>query len=423
MRTAALTVTQLNEYVRRTLASDPMLRGVYVTGEISNFKRHFSGHWYFTLKDEDAAINCAMFRQSAVSVRFHPENGQRVRVFGSVGLYAKTGSYQFYADAMEPDGVGDLYLQFEALKQKLAAEGLFDPALKKQIPFLPKGIGIVTSKTGAVIHDICRVTWRRFRGMPVYLCPVKVQGEGAAKEIAHALMLLDSMPEVDVIIVGRGGGSMEDLWAFNEESVARAIALCQTPVISAVGHETDFTIADFVADLRAATPSAAAELAVPEKETLRGAVGLMDEKLKMAFAQAINQKRLALGQLKNRLADTSPVQKRERMKNSLETMCLRMSAAVAHKINAHRMKLERAVEKLDPAAVSVLMVDRNRLEQALVRLRASGPLETMKRGYTVVMRNGKLIRGVHELNSGDRISLRMADGIASAVVEADHQNE
>lgn len=423
MRNAALTVTQLNEYVRRTLASDPMLRGVYVTGEISNFKRHFSGHWYFTLKDEEAAINCAMFRQSAVSVRFNPENGQRVRVFGSIGLYAKTGSYQLYAEVMEPDGVGDLYLQLEALKQKLAAEGLFDPSLKKTIPFLPKGIGIVTSKTGAVVHDICRVTWRRFSGMPVYLCPVKVQGEGAAKEIAHALMLLDAMPEVDVIIVGRGGGSMEDLWAFNEESVARAIALCQTPVISAVGHETDFTIADFVADLRAATPSAAAELAVPEKEALYGSVGLMDKKLQMAFAKAINQKRLVLGHLKSRLADTSPVQKQERMKNSLETLCLRMASVTAHRINAHRMKLDRAVEKLDSATVSVLMGDRNRLEHALVRLRAYGPLETMRRGYTVVMRNGQLIRSVHELSSGDRITLRMADGIASAVVEDDHQNE
>lgn len=191
MRGLTLTVSQLNEYVRRSLASDPMLHGLCLTGELSNFKRHTSGHWYFTLKDEEAAINCAMFRQAAMGVRFRPENGQRVRLFGSVGLYARTGAYQFYADAMEPDGLGELYLRFEALKQKLAAEGLFDPSLKKPLPLLPRGVGIVTSRTGAVVHDIARVSWRRYPGMPLYLCPVKVQGEGAAAEIAAAIRLLD----------------------------------------------------------------------------------------------------------------------------------------------------------------------------------------------------------------------------------------
>ena len=209
MRGLTLTVSQLNEYVRRSLASDPMLHGLCLTGELSNFKRHTSGHWYFTLKDEEAAINCAMFRQAAMGVRFRPENGQRVRLFGSVGLYARTGSYQFYADAMEPDGLGELYLRFEALKQKLAAEGLFDPSLKKPLPLLPRGVGIVTSRTGAVVHDIARVSWLRYPGMPLYLCPVKVQGEGAAAEIAAAIRLLDAFADVDVMIVGRGGGSME----------------------------------------------------------------------------------------------------------------------------------------------------------------------------------------------------------------------
>ena len=268
MKGLTLSVSQLNDYVRRSLASDPLLRGLCVTGEISNLKRHVSGHWYFTLKDEEAAINCAMFRQSAMSLRFRPENGQRVRAFGSVSLYVKTGSYQLYVDAMEPDGVGDLYMRFEALKRKLSEEGLFDAQLKKQLPFLPKGVGIVTSKTGAVVHDIAQVTWRRFPGMPLVLCPVKVQGEGAAAEIAEGLRTLDKRTDIDVIIVGRGGGSMEDLWAFNEEKVARAIAACKKPVISAVGHETDVTIADFTADVRAATPSVAAELADPVKDAL-----------------------------------------------------------------------------------------------------------------------------------------------------------
>ena len=257
-----LSVAQLNEYVRRTLASDVMLKNICITGEISNFKRHVSGHWYFTLKDEEAAISCVMFRQAAQTVRFQPENGMSVRLTGSVSLYVKTGSYQFYGERMEQEGLGELYLRFERLKQKLLAEGLFDPSLKKPLPLLPRGIGIVTSSTGAVVHDICTVTWRRNPAMPLYLCPVKVQGEGAAKEIAAAIRRLDRMPEAEVLIVGRGGGSMEDLWPFNEEIVARAIAACQTPVVSAVGHETDFTIADFAADMRAPTPSAAAKSAM-----------------------------------------------------------------------------------------------------------------------------------------------------------------
>ena len=259
-----LSVAQLNEYVRRTLASDVMLKNICITGEISNFKRHVSGHWYFTLKDEEAAINCVMFRQAAQTVRFQPENGMSVRLTGSVSLYVKTGSYQFYGERMEQEGLGELYLRFERLKQKLLAEGLFDPAMKKPLPLLPRGVGIVTSSTGAVVHDICTVTWRRNPAMPLYLCPVKVQGEGAAREIAAAIRRLDRMPEAEVLIVGRGGGSMEDLWPFNEEIVARAIAACRTPVVSAVGHETDFTIADFAADVRAATPSAAAAGTLPD---------------------------------------------------------------------------------------------------------------------------------------------------------------
>lgn len=307
-----LTVSQLNEYVRRSLASDPMLHGLCLRGELSNFKRHTSGHWYFTLKDEEAAINCAMFRQAAMGVRFRPENGQRVRLFGSVGLYARTGAYQFYADAMEPDGLGELYLRFEALKQKLAAEGLFDPSLKKPLPLLPRGVGIVTSRTGAVVHDIARVSWRRYPGMPLYLCPVKVQGEGAAAEIAAAIRLLDGFEGAEVIIVGRGGGSMEDLWAFNEEVVARAIARCHTPVVSAVGHETDVTIADFVADVRAPTPSAAAELAVPERGALLEAEQSLLRRMNAAFSHQLAQKGLRLAAAQKRLEAQSPAGARER---------------------------------------------------------------------------------------------------------------
>ena len=392
MRGVTLTVTQLNEYVRRTFAADPMLHNLCITGELSNLKRHVSGHWYFTLKDAEAAVNCAMFRQSAMGLRFRPENGQRVRVFGSVGLYAKTGSYQFYADMMEPDGIGDLYLQFEALKRKLSDEGLFDPARKKPLPLVPKGIGIVTSKTGAVVHDITRVAWRRFPGMPLYLCPVKVQGDGAAEEIAAGLKLLDCMEQVDVIIVGRGGGSMEDLWAFNEECVARAIAACKKPVVSAVGHETDFTIADFTADLRAPTPSAAAELAVPEKESLVQNLALLTDDLQNAVWQAISRKRLQLAGMQKRLITLSPAQRGERMRAALEQLRTR----------------------LESHAKSAVLQKRHQLERTALRLRASGPQQTMERGYAIVLKNGKLVRSASAVMANDPLTVMMADGTIRA---------
>jgi len=390
-----LSVAQLNEYVRRTLASDPLLRGLCVTGEISNLKRHVSGHWYFTLKDAEAAINCAMFRQSAMALRFHPENGQRVRVFGSVGLYSKTGSYQLYADAMEPDGVGDLYLQFEALKQKLSSEGLFDAERKKQLPFLPQGVGIVTSKTGAVVHDIAQVAWRRFPGMPLLLCPVKVQGEGAAQEIASGLKTLDKRTDIDVIIVGRGGGSMEDLWAFNEEIVARAIAACQKPVISAVGHETDFTIADFTADVRAATPSVAAELAVPVKDALLQEVDLLFERLESGLRNGLAHKRLKLNALQKRLASLSPAHRGERMRSGLVQMQTRMETLMH----------------------TALMRSRHRVEQALVRLRTSGPMQTMQRGYAVILHDGSLVRSISAVKPGDELTVMLQDGSLETTVQ------
>ena len=394
MKGLTLTVTQLNEYVRRTLASDPMLHGICLTGELSNLKRHASGHWYFTLKDEEAAINCAMFRQAAYGLTFRPENGQRVRLFGSVGLYTKTGSYQFYADVMEPDGIGDLYLKFEALKRKLTMEGLFDASLKKPLPMLPKGIGIVTSKTGAVVHDIARVSWRRYPGMPLYLYPVKVQGEGAAQEIAEGLRVLDKLPEVDVIIAGRGGGSMEDLWAFNEEPVARAIAACKTPVVSAVGHETDFTIADMVADLRAPTPSAAAELAVPVKQELLAEIKSLNDDIWSAAQKQIEHKQMQVTVLSQRVAAASPEQRRERLAAALNALQLRINAA----------------------AEAALTKRKNRVEQAALRLRSAGPLETMKRGYAVVMKESSLVRSAAGVAADDHVKILFVDGTADAVI-------
>ncbi len=388
MKGLTLSVSQLNEYVRRSLASDPLLHDLCVTGEISNLKAHSSGHWYFTLKDAEAAISCVMFRQSAMELRFRPENGSRVRVLGGVGLYSKTGSYQLYVDTMEPDGLGDLYMRFEALKRRLAEEGLFNEERKKPLPLLPRGVGIVTSQTGAVVHDIARVSWRRFPGMPLYLCPVLVQGDGAAAEIVRGIHLLDRMPEVEVIIVGRGGGSMEDLWAFNEERVARAIAACATPVVSAVGHETDFTIADFVADVRAATPSAAAELVVPEKEALRDEVSLRRDRLSQTMTAALARKRLRMETLRTRLIAQTPQNRAVRMRSRVMSLRLR----------------------LETDARASVAKWRNRLEGTIVRLRASGPMETLNRGYAIVLRDGELVRSAKFLRPGDELTLRMADG-------------
>lgn len=423
MKGLKLSVTQLNDYVRRSLASDPLLQGVCVTGELSNLKRHVSGHWYFTLKDEEAAVNCAMFRQAAMGLRFRPENGERVRVYGNVGLYVKTGAYQLYADAMEPDGLGELYMRFEALKRRLNEEGLFDASRKKPVPQLPRGIGIVTSKTGAVIHDIARVAWRRFPDMPLYLYPVKVQGEGAAAEIAEGLRALDRLAQVDVIIVGRGGGSMEDLWAFNEEKVARAIAACRTPVISAVGHETDFTIADFTADLRAATPSAAAELAVPEKDALMEEIALLTEGLETAARHAISRRRFALQALQTRIAAQSPVQRSARMRTALHAARLRIETQMQAALAQRRYALQRIPVRLETQMKAALVQHRHRLEQAALRLKTSGPMETMQRGYAVVLKEGAALRSAAHAAPGDRLTLVMADGRVHTTVDEQREDE
>lgn len=391
----ALSVSQLNEYVRRSLASDPMLQQIVLTGEISNFKAHSSGHLYFSLKDEEASIACVMFRQSASTVRFHPENGMSVRLFGSVSLYTKTGGYQFYAERMEQAGMGELYLRFEALKEKLMGEGLFDASLKKPLPLLPKGVGIITSATGAVLQDIRTVSWRRNPGMKLVLCPVKVQGEGAAREIAAALRQMDKMPDVDVLIVGRGGGSMEDLWPFNEECVARAIAACRKPVVSAVGHETDYTIADFVADVRAATPSAAAELCVQPREALLQSIAQRQERMTQLIRNRIGGAELRLGALKARMEQLSPVNRVERYALSLEGFRARMESAAQRGITMAQHRLERAV----------------------LRLNASGPVESLRRGYALLLKGESLVRSVKEVKAGQRLDVRLHDGTMTVLVE------
>ncbi len=396
MRATVLSVTQLNEYVRKSLAADPMLRSLCICGELSNFKRHVSGHLYFTLKDEDAAVNCAMFRSAADHIRFVPRNGQRVRLIGSVGLYTKTGSYQFYAEHMEQDGFGDLFMRFEALKEKLASEGLFDAALKKPIPLYPKGLGVVTSSTGAVIHDISDVAWRRDPSMPIYLCPSRVQGEGAADEIARAINLLDRFAPVDVIIVGRGGGSMEDLWPFNEEKTARAIARCKKPIVSAVGHETDFTIADFVADLRAPTPSAAAELCVPDRDAMMESVNALADRASRAALSALAEMKLELTILVNRLNELTPQRRLELISSHLREISARLNAATELQLREKHHALDSLTSKID----------------------ALSPEATIKRGYSIAIYNGKPVRSGEALKVGDKLHLRFAQGSADAEVIA-----
>ncbi len=396
-----LTVEELNEYVRRSLAGDPMLRGVRLRGEIGNFKRHVSGHWYFTLKDSLSAIACAMFRSAASTVRFTPYEGQQVVLVGSVGLYVKTGSYQFYAEQMEQDGVGEMYQMLEALKAKLRTEGLFDAALKKPLPLLPRGVGIVTSGTGAVIHDLSRIAWRRFPGMPLYLCPVAVQGDGAAQQIATAIATLNKLDAVDVIIIGRGGGSMEDLWAFNEEIVARAIAASRKPVVSAVGHESDFTVADLVADVRAATPSAAAELVVPERDTLHATCDALLTRMRRAGMAGIAHKAAQLAGAQQRLAQQAPAMR-------LQTVAERTRSLWAH---------------IQQAADAQLMGMRHAASELALRLRAASPEATLKRGYAMVTQQGRLVPSAADLNMATPFTVALRDGKVYAQALPDAKEE
>jgi len=367
MQARALSVSDLNEYVRRSLAADPMLQDMTIRGEVSNFKRHSSGHLYFSLKDESSRVACVMFRQYAQMLRFYPQDGMMVLLSGSVGLYTASGSYQFYGQAMQKDGVGALYERFLQLKDQLQKEGLFDAARKKPLPLLPRAVGVVTSATGAVIQDILTVTRRRFENMPVILRPAQVQGEGAAEDLRAGLLEIAALEEVDVIIIGRGGGSLEDLWAFNNEALVRAIAACQKPVISAVGHETDVTLADFAADMRAPTPSAAAELAVPLKKDLQERADGMLTALLISLERQLNQKSVLMNAQITRLQQSNPTQKIALALLSQGALQGRLHAAAA-----------LSLERLSTAA-----------QAALARLKYAGPDLNLERGYAIALWEGR----------------------------------
>ena len=389
-----VSVTQLTQYIKLLLDRDEILSQACVRGELSNFKAHSSGHLYFTLKDEGAVISCVMFRSDAMKLRFRPESGMKVILYGRVSLFPKSGQYQIYVTNMQPDGVGALAVAFEQLKRRLHEEGLFDPNHKKPLPRYPERVALVTSPTGAAVRDMIRILGRRWPMAKVIVCPVRVQGEGAAQEIADMLDYVDKHQLADVIITGRGGGSMEDLWAFNEEMVARAIWRCQIPVISAVGHEPDVTIADYVADVRAATPSNGAELAVRDSEALQSALRQLQVRMEQAQMQKINRLR-------------------QRLDTLSKSRVMRQPDAYLQQQELH---LEMLRQRLEHSGEVVLGKNRQRFERTAAKLDALSPLKVLGRGYAMVTREETVIRETAQLNPGDAISVSLSDGTAQCTV-------
>ena len=383
------TVGQINRYIRNLLENDFILSSLLVKGEISNFKAHSSGHLYFTLKDASGALSCVMFRQDAAGLPFEPENGMQVVVYGHISLYEKTGQYQLYAEFMEPLGIGALQVAFEQLKEKLAAEGLFDGDFKREIPKNPSCIAVITSPTGAAVRDILQIVKRRDPNVKVAIFPTLVQGEHAAADIVRSLKLVNEWGKADVIILGRGGGSMEDLWCFNDENVARAVFASEIPVISAVGHETDFTITDFVADMRVPTPSAAAELATTPLAERREAFHRLELRLERDVSALLTSCRRRLDLLKSR-----PV-----MERPLERIYRTM------------MDVEETQQRLDKEMTNRLMQRAERWQYLTNRLEAASPLAVMSRGYVMaVTSSGNLLTSAKQAEVGDRVTLHLQDG-------------
>ena len=390
-----LSISQLNEYIRGRMDSDPLLAQVAVRGEISNYKLYPSGHHYFTLKDESSALKCVMFKGNAMRLRFRPENGMKIIAMGKVSVFPRDGAYQLYCTAMAMDGVGDLYAAFEQLKRKLEAQGLFDPAHKKPLPKFPGTIGIITSSAGAAVHDMLRILRKRYPLSNVKLLPVRVQGAEAPGEIAAAIRYANYWHLADLLIVGRGGGSIEDLWAFNDERVAYAIYESEIPVISAVGHEPDVTISDFVADLRAATPSNAAELAVPDQDALRQNLDAMTGAMAASLERQIKSAQKHLDVLSRSPALRSPDSYLQQREKSLELLKNRLVSAQNQNITRKNQQFIAAVSKLD----------------------AMSPLKVLSRGYAMAQnQNGEVVRSVKQVELGERISVTFSDGKLSATV-------
>ena len=390
-----LSVTQINEYIRAQLDRDSLLCDVAVRGEISNYKLYPSGHHYFTIKDEQSALKCVMFKGNAFRLRFRPDNGMKVVAMGKISVFPRDGAYQLYCSGLIPDGVGDLHVAFEQLKAKLSAQGLFDDAHKKPIPKYPAIIGIVTSPAGAAVHDMLRILNKRFPLSRVLLLPSRVQGAEAPGEIAAAIRYANRHNLADVLIVGRGGGSIEDLWAFNDEQVAYAIYESRIPVISAVGHEPDVTISDYVADLRAATPSNAAELAVPDRQTLLQQLDNVADHISVILQRQIKSAAAALKALASSPAMKSPTGYLDRRGKDLELLAGRLEAAHNRALDSKQRRFVELTAKLD----------------------AMSPLKVLTRGYAVTYTEGnEVVRSIHQVKPGDRIQLVMHDGNLHAQV-------
>ena len=401
MAQQVLSITQINEYIRTMMDSDALLAGLAVRGEISNYKMYPSGHHYFTLKDEGGALKCVMFRGNAIRLKFRPENGMKVIAMGKISVYPRDGAYQLYCSSLVLDGIGDLYAAFEQLKAKLAAQGLFDPAHKKPIPQYPGVIGIVTSSAGAAVHDMLRILRKRYPLTRVRLLPVRVQGVEAPGEIAAAIRYANHFKLADLLIVGRGGGSIEDLWAFNDEQVAYAIYQSEIPVISAVGHEPDVTISDFVADLRAATPSNAAELAVPDQDALRQNLDNLSARMGNQLSRQLKNARRQLGILAQSPSLTSPDQYLQQRRKALELLSSRVYTAQNRVLHSHRQRFVAATAKLD----------------------AMSPLKVLTRGYAMVQKGDHtVVRSVIQTFPGDQLSISLSDGVLTATVTDSKEN-
>lgn len=391
-----LSITQINEYIQRTMDADPMLASIAVRGEISNYKMYPSGHHYFTLKDEGSALKCVMFKGNAIRLRFRPENGMKVIATGKISVYPRDGAYQLYCSAMTVDGIGDLHAAFEQLKKKLEAQGLFDPAHKQKLPRCPGTIGIVTSSAGAAVHDMLRILRKRYPLTKVLLLPVRVQGAEAPTEIAAAIRYANRWHLADLLIVGRGGGSIEDLWAFNDERVAYAIYDSKIPVISAVGHEPDVTISDYVADLRAATPSNAAELAVPDQDALRQNLDTMSAAMVTALSRQVKGARQHLQVLSESAALRSPTGYLEQKRKNIEILSNRLTACQTQGVERKKRRYVELTAKLD----------------------AMSPLKVLTRGYAMVLsEQGEVLRSVSQVIPGDKITVSLSDGRVSAFVD------
>lgn len=391
----AITVSDLNQYIKNKIADDEYLNNILVKGEISNFKNHYTGHLYFTLKDEKSLIKCIMFKSYAQKLNFMPKDGMKVFLFGGVSVFERDGVYQIYVKAMEEDGLGDLYTRYQELKSQLEEQGLFDEEHKMPIPMMPRVIGVLTSQTGSVIRDIINVSTRRNPNVVIRLLPVPVQGEGAAEKIADGIEYMNRNKLADVLILARGGGSLEDLWPFNEEIVARSIYYSEIPIISAVGHETDFTISDFVADLRAPTPSAAAELSVPDIYEVKQKIITYQNRLRMSLIKKVEMMKLRYQ----------------------KTMSNSVFKEPTRRIQEKYIQVDNEVKQLENIIQFKQEKEKTRFGQLVAKLDAYSPLKTLSRGYSITQKDGKVIKTQAELESGDMVELRFIDGVKQAKIQ------